>query len=559
MTEGFRSKSSKDSPYLIVGFLLCVGLYLTSLYSYALFHIVAESFSIVIAFSLFMIAWNTRQLATNNYVLFLSIAFFFAGLIDFVHTLAYKGMGIFRGFDANLPTQLWIMARYLQSLSLLAAPWFIDRKLNTRTILGVYLSATILLLAAAFSGTLFPDCFIEGKGLTPFKIVSEYAICLILISSLVLLLRRRETFDPTILHLIAWSIISTIVAELAFTFYISVYGLSNLVGHYFKILSFYLVYRAIIVIDLENPYRLLFYDLQKNREELQTILDASPVMIFYKDRENKFIRVNKTLAEATDLPKDAMEGKTVFEIYPNQTKDYWEDDKEVIASGKPKINIIEPLDAATGARWVQTDKIPYMDKEGRIIGIIGFSVDITDRKRMEEELRESEQRYRELSIIDDLTQLYNSRHFYVQLKSETERSNRYGQPLTLLLLDLDNFKAFNDAYGHVEGDQVLSRLGQVVKRCLRETDSAYRYGGEEFTILLPMTTSGEGVVTAERIRTEFRKETFSPAPGQEVHMTLSIGLAQYRTKEEVKAFVHRVDQWMYQGKKNGKDRVCCES
>jgi diguanylate cyclase (GGDEF)-like protein/PAS domain S-box-containing protein len=559
MTEGFRSKSSKDSPYLIVGFLLCVGLYLTSLYSYALFHIVAESFSIVIAFSLFMIAWNTRQLATNNYVLFLSIAFFFAGLIDFVHTLAYKGMGIFRGFDANLPTQLWIMARYLQSLSLLAAPWFIDRKLNTRAILGVYLSATILLLAAAFSGTLFPDCFIEGKGLTPFKIVSEYAICLILISSLVLLLRRRETFDPTILHLIAWSIISTIVAELAFTFYISVYGLSNLVGHYFKILSFYLVYRAIIVIDLENPYRLLFYDLQKNREELQTILDASPVMIFYKDRENKFIRVNKTLAEATDLPKDAMEGKTVFEIYPNQTKDYWEDDKEVIASGKPKINIIEPLDAATGARWVQTDKIPYMDKEGRIIGIIGFSVDITDRKRMEEELRESEQRYRELSIIDDLTQLYNSRHFYVQLKSETERSNRYGQPLTLLLLDLDNFKAFNDAYGHVEGDQVLSRLGQVVKRCLRETDSAYRYGGEEFTILLPMTTSGEGVVTAERIRTEFRKETFSPAPGQEVHMTLSIGLAQYRTKEEVKAFVHRVDQWMYQGKKNGKDRVCCES
>jgi diguanylate cyclase (GGDEF)-like protein/PAS domain S-box-containing protein len=374
---------------MIILSLLCVVLYLTSLYSYALFHIVAESFSIVIAFSLFMIAWNTRQLATNNYVLFLSIAFVFAGLIDFVHTLAYKGMGLFQGFDANLPTQLWIMARYLQSLSLLAAPWFIDRKLNIRAIFGFYLSATILLLAAAFSGMLFPDCFIEGKGLTPFKIVSEYAICLILISSLVLLLRRRETFDPIILHLIAWSIISTIVAELAFTFYISVYGLSNLVGHYFKILSFYLVYRAIIVIDLENPYRLLFYDLQKNREEMQTILDASPVMIFYKDRENRFIRVNKALAEATGLTKDAMEGKTVFEIYPHQTKDYWEDDKEVIASGKPKINIIEPLDTATGTRWVQTDKIPYTDKEGRIVGIIGFAVDITERKQAEEALRKS--------------------------------------------------------------------------------------------------------------------------------------------------------------------------
>ena len=99
----------------------------------------------------------------------------------------------------------------------------------------------------------------------------------------------------------------------------------------------------------------------------------------------------------------------------------------------------------------------------------------------------------------------------------------------------------------------------MVKRCLRETDSAYRYGGEEFTILLPMTTGGDGAVTAERIRTEFRKETFSPTPGQEAHMTLSIGLAQYKTKEELKMFVQRVDQWMYQGKKDGKDRVSHES
>jgi diguanylate cyclase (GGDEF)-like protein/PAS domain S-box-containing protein len=184
--------------------------------------------------------------------------------------------------------------------------------------------------------------------------------------------------------------------------------------------------------------------------------------------------------------------------------------------------------------------------------------DITDRKLAEEALKNSESRYRALSIVDDLTQLYNSRHFYFQLKIELDRSNRYGQPLTLLLLDLDNFKAFNDAYGHVEGDQVLWRLGHVVKRCLRETDFAYRYGGEEFTILLPMTTSVDGAVTAERIRAEIKKENFSPAPGQDVHVTVSIGLAQYKPQEDIKAFVHRVDQLMYQGKKNGKDRVCCE-
>jgi len=388
MPESIRLNNTKYLFPLIIGTLLFIGLYLTSLYSYLLFHIVAESFSIVIAFSLFMIAWNTRHWTKNDYVLFISIAFLFAGFIDFVHMLAYKGMGIFIGYDANLPTQLWIIARYVQGLSFLAAPWFIDRKLNPAAVFGFYLSATLLLLAAVFSGTLFPDCFIEGRGLTPFKVVSEYIICFILICSFVLLFHRREKFDPKILRLIVWAIFCTIVSELAFTFYISVYGLSNLIGHFFKLFSFYLIYRAIIVTGLKNPYSLLFYNLQKNQEELQIIMDSSPLMIFYKDRENNFIRVNKALADATGISKKAMEGKTAFEIYPNQTKNYWEDDKEVIESGKPKIGIIEPIDVVAGARWVQTDKIPYRDKEGRIIGIIGFSIDITERRQVEEALKE---------------------------------------------------------------------------------------------------------------------------------------------------------------------------
>ena len=205
---------------------------------------------------------------------------------------------------------------------------------------------------------------------------------------------------------------------------------------------------------------------------------------------------------------------------------------------------------AVGSNQINNNVVEYI--------IINYR-DITERKKAEDALKESEQKYRELSIIDDLTQIYNSRHFYAQLEREIERSNRYGQPLTLLLLDLDNFKTFNDTYGHVEGDHVLSRVGHVVKRCLRETDSAYRYGGEEFTIMLPMTKSEEGIVTAKRIQTKLRKEVFSPVLGQEIYMTVSIGLAQYKPKEEIRAFVSRVDQLMYQAKRNGRDRICPES
>jgi diguanylate cyclase (GGDEF)-like protein len=182
----------------------------------------------------------------------------------------------------------------------------------------------------------------------------------------------------------------------------------------------------------------------------------------------------------------------------------------------------------------------------------------SEREQAAEALRESERRYRELSIIDDLTQLYNPRHFYSQLKNEIDRANRYEQPLTLLLLDLDDFKQFNDAYGHIEGDQVLLRLGQVITRCLRQSDSAYRYGGEEFTIILPMATSADGMMTAERIRSEFKKQAFSRVSDQDVFLTVSIGLTQYKPQEDLKAFVRRADKLMYQAKRNGKDRVCLQ-
>ncbi len=215
-----------------------------------------------------------------------------------------------------------------------------------------------------------------------------------------------------------------------------------------------------------------------------------------------------------------------------------------------KRNNGDQLAGMTSAKINALQGIPHM---------ISVANDMSERRRMEEKLRDSEKRYLELSIMDDLTQLYNSRYFYFHLKTEITRANRYEQPLTLLLLDLDNFKAFNDSYGRVEGDKVLLRIGQVIKRCLRQTDSAYRYGGEEFTVILPMTRTEGGAVAAERIRTELRKENFSPASDQQVHVTMSIGLAQYRAQEDMEAFVHRIDQLMDQGKKTGKDKVCSES
>jgi diguanylate cyclase (GGDEF)-like protein/PAS domain S-box-containing protein len=300
--------------------------------------------------------------------------------------------------------------------------------------------------------------------------------------------------------------------------------------------------------------------LRKSEERYRELVEKATDVVFRTDATGCIIFVNPSMIHTTGYTEEEILGRHYTILLRPDMRD-----EAIKFFGRQFVKGIQNT----------YSEFPMVTKEGREVwfgqntqliiengAVTGFQVvarDITERKRMEEALRESENRYRELSIIDGLTQLYNSRHFYFQLKIELDRSNRYEQPLTLLLLDLDNFKAFNDTYGHVEGDQVLYRLGQVVKKCLRETDFACRYGGEEFTIILPMTTSADGAFTAERIRTEFKKEIFSPEPGQEIHVTVSIGIAQYKPQEEMKAFVHRVDQLMYQGKKNGKDKVCCES
>ena len=184
-------------------------------------------------------------------------------------------------------------------------------------------------------------------------------------------------------------------------------------------------------------------------------------------------------------------------------------------------------------------------------------MDVSDAKRLKQ-LEDEIRRLSDEVSTDPLTQIANRRGMMRAFETETARMDRTGGTLSIGLLDVDNFKKLNDQMGHQTGDEALKFLARRVGELLRPGDVVARYGGEEFTILLPMTTCADGVVIAERIRTEFKKERFSPEPGQEIHLTVSIGLAQYKAKEEMKAFVHRVDQWMYQGKKNGKDRVCPE-
>jgi diguanylate cyclase (GGDEF)-like protein len=160
-----------------------------------------------------------------------------------------------------------------------------------------------------------------------------------------------------------------------------------------------------------------------------------------------------------------------------------------------------------------------------------------------------------LAITDGLTKLYNSRHFFRQIKQELKRNERYQRHLSLLILDIDHFKHYNDTWGHLEGDKVLMAIGRIINDCMRSMDTAFRYGGEEFAVLLPETDLKQACVVGYRIKDLIGQEVFKPEPGVHQSITISIGASELKPGEDFTAFIRRTDQALYRSKENGRNRL----
>ncbi|MBU6391698.1 MAG: diguanylate cyclase [Planctomycetes bacterium] len=179
-------------------------------------------------------------------------------------------------------------------------------------------------------------------------------------------------------------------------------------------------------------------------------------------------------------------------------------------------------------------------------------------KEMSIKLEDSYNKLEELSITDKLTNLYNRRYFDEALEREVLRARRLQHALSLLFIDIDKFKHFNDTYGHPEGDKVLQRLGQIIKERARNgVDVACRYGGEEFVVLLPEIAGRGAIAVATRMLRDFGNTKFFIQPNDEtVQKTISIGIAELGLSTDVKALLANADSAMYEAKKSGGNTVC---
>ena len=242
-------------------------LILLAQYSFLTFHTVAELFTIIIAFAMFSLAWATYDFSKNMFLLVIASGYLWIGGLDFLHMLTYKGMNLFIYDEGNTAVQFWLAARYLEALLLLSAPLLAQRSIDKYILVMAFGAIAICLSIMVLLGY-FPVSFVDGIGLSPFKIYSEYIINGIFALSLTSIYYFGRDISREDKILIATAILLTMSAEVSFTFYTSIHDISNLVGHIFKLFSFWLIFHAIILSNLKKPYA----DLNENRKNLQAAL-----------------------------------------------------------------------------------------------------------------------------------------------------------------------------------------------------------------------------------------------------------------------------------------------
>jgi len=529
-----------------------VMLYLAQSYNYLLFHTTVEVMSVLPSIMIFMIVlylWN--YLKDNNFLSFIGISLFFIGVIDFIHMIAYKGMPIFAGFDSNLPTQLWIAARYVQMVSFVIAALLINRArhINKTKIIIIYIVVVLVMLWSIFVSKIFPDALIEGSGLTRFKVYSEYVISIGLLLSGAIIWKKRENFTGNMAQLLLLSILCQILSELSFTLYISVYGFANFLGHYFKVIWVVLLYRAILGPALESSREMLFKELAasekslRESEERYRLLteNASDVIWVYNLLKNKFSYISPAVFRLQGFTQEEAIQKNLEEsMIPESAAVV----REVIASSMDAFirnpndsnyHIIEIQQPCKNGDiiWVELSTKTRFNAEGQI-EIEGVSRNIDKRKK-------SQLKYLYLSYHDQLTGLYNRRFYEEELRRlDTERN----LPLTIAMGDINGLKLTNDSFGHLMGDKLIIRVAEVIKEACRDDDVVARIGGDEFVIILPITETLEAGKIVNRINKLIMKRKLG-----EIQPSISFG---YETKtsmdQKIEDICKGAEDHMYRNK-----------
>ncbi|AOY75818.1 MASE3 domain-containing sensor histidine kinase [Clostridium formicaceticum] len=360
----------------VVFFFLIIGSMYLSFYNYVLFHTTIELLGVIIMLMMTMIVVNTYKFNNDHYLILLGTTYGFVAMWDLLHTLAYDGLGIFPMNTTNFATQLWIMARYIEGISILVATFSLrfNKKIKMSRLIVSYGFISVVALLSIFKWKVFPECFIEGSGLTIFKVISEYIITGMLVIAIIFMIYNRRYLDKKSFWLLIFSFMFTIASEITLCYYESVQDAYMTIGHILKIISFYLIYRAIVEIELKSPYRKLSY----SEERYRGVVELMPIGICVHIEE-KITFVNPALCKMLDATTgEALIGKNILDIVHPADHPLIKDRMEEVKEGKVAASIEERLVNLKGETVhaeVTSRLLPFGDKQGIVAIVRDLSVD----------------------------------------------------------------------------------------------------------------------------------------------------------------------------------------
>ncbi|MCK9351682.1 MAG: MASE3 domain-containing protein [Candidatus Paceibacterota bacterium] len=509
---------------LIWGFFL-IPFFILSVYNYPAFHSFADMATVFIAGSVFVVVWNRRHVLDNHYYLFVGIAFVFYAFLDFMHLLGNKGIGIFPGYG-NLGPTFYIASRYLLGISLLLAPAFIKRKVNVFAMFSVYLFAATLILLSVFLWRSFPATFIEGVGLTPFKIFSDYLICATILGAIAVLYLNRRAFDPRVFRLFIHSLLLSVASGLAFTFYADPFDITNTIGHVFQVASFYLIYRAFVETILNKPQDILYRSLRMSAEENLKLNTKLKNTNFYLKQKEAELREAQRIAHigswswdsATDTMAWSDEFLRIYGFDPEtETMPDFKDQRgrcypipdweRINSAAKNTIKTgvgyeIEVQAFRNGVPiWITTRGEAVHDDAGKVIGLRGTVQDTTYRKMGEERLRNfisvlaHELRNPLSPIVLEVEMLKMRENTDREVKESYEVIERQAANMTKLLKELLDVSRIER--GKVELSKKDVELSTIIEGAAEASKPLITKAKQELKITMP---EGSMLIHADQLR-----------------------------------------------------------
>ena len=290
-------------------------------------------------------------------------------------------------------------------------------------------------------------------------------------------------------------------------------------------------------------------DNQNQKHLLDVVLNNVDAYIYMKDAQRRYRYVNSRVAELIGLPAEEIIGKFDHDVVPPKyAEHFWKNDK-VVFERNEKVVMNETLeDADKKVHHYLSTKVPFQ-LNGDLQTMVAFSTDVT-------ELYQLKEKFEQLANTDELTAIYNRRYFFENANREFKRAKRHQQPMAVISLDVDHFKAVNDQYGHPIGDQVLIKISQLISTTIRAEDIFARIGGEEFSILLPNITKPKSLQAAERLRELLDTSPILINNNIKLPIKISLGVSVIKASDSCFQDLYaRSDSALYKAKSHGRNHV----